>query len=380
MKLSVGALTAVLATLWTAPAFAQKGPPDESKVAAAIKKGVKFLKSQGNFKDDNERTSERELVLLTLRHAGVGENDPFFAKHFQIMLKQTPKYTYRTALRAMVLEEVERVRYQPEIYQCAEFLVDNQNKQGFWSYGKPTQHTPLPPNRAVATGPKRPAGGVLVFDTGGSTNKPKPKVRVRLPVEQKRVLGGGGDNSNSQYASLGLRACHDAGIIIPREVIVNAIKWWRECQEKSAGNDVATGGTGRPRGWDYKNGSKGYGSMTAGAVGAMAIYLHMAGQDWKRDRAAIDGAAWLAANFTVTTNPKKNGHHYYYLYGLERAGMLFDTETFGKNNWYNEGAHYLLSKQGGDGKWGSRKDTCFAILFLRRATRALVESVDKGRR
>ena len=60
--------------------------------------------------------------------------------------------------------------------------------------------------------------------------------------------------------------------------------------------------------------------------------------------------------------------------------MLYGTETFGKHNWYNEGAHYLLGKQGAEGNWGARKNTCFAILFLRRATRALVESVDKGRR
>ena len=74
------------------------------------------------------------------------------------------------------------------------------------------------------------------------------------------------------------------------------------------------------------------------------------------------------------------GDHYYYLYGLERAGMLYGTEKFGNHNWYNEGANFLLSKQGADGKWGNRKNTCFAILFLRKATRALVESVDKGRR
>ena len=60
--------------------------------------------------------------------------------------------------------------------------------------------------------------------------------------------------------------------------------------------------------------------------------------------------------------------------------MPYGTEKFGTHNWYNEGARYLLSKQGADGKWGSRKNTCFAILFLRRATRALVESVDKSRR
>ena len=65
------------------PAFAQKGPPDEAKVDAAIKKGVKYLKSSNTYKDDGDRTSERELVLLTLRHAGISENDPSFVQPLQ---------------------------------------------------------------------------------------------------------------------------------------------------------------------------------------------------------------------------------------------------------------------------------------------------------
>jgi hypothetical protein len=36
----------------------------------------------------------------------------------------------------------------------------------------------------------------------------------------------------------------------------------------------------------------------------------------------------------------------------------------------------LLEKQSGDGKWNNTVDTCFAILFLKRATRPLVASED----
>jgi hypothetical protein len=71
--------------------------------------------------------------------------------------------------------------------------------------------------------------------------------------------------------------------------------------------------------------------------------------------------------------------HYYYLYGLERAGMLFGAETMGQHKWYPTGAHFLLKEQRDDGSWSSGKaptrqaawDTCWAILFLRRATRPL---------
>jgi hypothetical protein len=60
------------------------------------------------------------------------------------------------------------------------------------------------------------------------------------------------------------------------------------------------------------------------------------------------------------------------MYGLERAGMLYGTEIIGSHRWYTEGAEALLALQKADGGWGSNNNTCFVILFLTRATRALV--------
>ena len=72
---------------------------------------------------------------------------------------------------------------------------------------------------------------------------------------------------------------------------------------------------------------------------------------------------------------------YYFLYGLERAGKLYGTEKFGRNGWTASGAEYLLKNQEPTGAWNkSSVDTCFALLFLQRATRALVESVDNTHR
>ena len=89
-----------------------------------------------------------------------------------------------------------------------------------------------------------------------------------------------------------------------------------------------TGGT--PRGWCYDQGADhpAYGSMTAGAVGSLAIYDHLVGADWKKNAALKDGLAWMGANFSVTDNvgPCQHGtdskaFYYYYLYALERSGM-----------------------------------------------------------
>lgn len=363
--------------LLTALTLALSSAQDQKSIDRAIYQGIDWLRSRGaDFGDPNDRHCSRELVLYTLIHAGVTEKDAFFAGQFEQVLKEKPKFTYRTALRAMLLEEVDRVKYQHLIWNCAEMLVDNQSAKGDWGYGKAVPYTQIPPLSATASGGSSKKTGLRRF--GSASARIKPKV-VRFVQVPKRKDGGGHDNSNSQYAALGLRACHDSGIRIPPQVIERSLSYWRNCQEKEGKSaEVATGAiSAAPRGWDYKTGEKPYGSMTVGAVGAMAIYLYMQDKDWKKDKNLASGAAWIAKNFAVTNNPGRGGSwHYYYLYGLERAGVLYGTETFGSHDWYLEGARYLLKSQQASGAWKNVNDTCFAILFLKRATRPLVASED----
>src|SRR5439155_25657558 len=115
---------------------------------------------------------------------------------------------------------------------------------------------------------------------------------------------------HSQYAALGLRACHDAGIVLPKEVVQNARKWWLESQHGAAEKGVATGGegSGPPRGWCYSKESvcaKGhhpYASMTAGGVGALAICDYLLDLDRKKDPAIKSGLGWLDAHWSVKSN------------------------------------------------------------------------------
>jgi hypothetical protein len=113
--------------------------------------------------------------------------------------------------------------------------------------------------------------------------------------------------------------------------------------------------------------------MTAGAVGALCIIDYMLGKDWREDKDVLQGMQWINKHFSVTENPELGDKwYYYYMYGLERAGMLFGTETLGNHRWYREGAEQLIKDQKANGSWGNGVvDTCFAILFLKRATRRL---------
>jgi len=224
------------------------------------------------------------------------------------------------------------------------------------------------------------------------------------------------DLSNTQYAMLALETAAYRGITVPPAVFEKTlpyllvaqasdgpevVRWARnegwvpglaEQGEEGRYGPFLAGPKDKARGWSYLASLNVFtGSMTCAGLACLAIAkdrLKAAGKfDKERerqiDRAMLDGMAWLSANFTVATNPGQGdgGWHYYYLYGLERAGALLGQECFGKHDWYREGAEHLLSAQAADGSWPAAPgrdlnarwqppvvDTCFALLFLRRAT------------
>jgi len=115
--------------------------------------------------------------------------------------------------------------------------------------------------------------------------------------------------------------------------------------------------------------------------------------------AAWDGLAWLGTKWTVGVVSRLDAlpeqrrqivekcFEPYDWYSVERAGILAGVERMAGLDWYGDGASLLMDAQGADGHWiGSRGypaftgdpaaqkaaavpvDTCFALLFLKRAT------------
>jgi hypothetical protein len=112
----------------------------------------------------------------------------------------------------------------------------------------------------------------------------------------------------------------------------------------------------------------------------MCILRHYLGEEYKSDTTVLKAMDWLTKNYDVRKNPMKKSYaHLYFLYGLERAGILYGTEFFGSHDWYADGANRLLDLQKPDGSWDTADtfthqgiaDTCFAILFLRRGMKPL---------
>jgi hypothetical protein len=134
--------------------------------------------------------------------------------------------------------------------------------------------------------------------------------------------------------------------------------------------------------------------MTAGAVSALIIEDALLGVEWRKDPAVQAGLRWLSKYFTVTENfgpveelmakelasdtPNLKTEIYYYLWALERVAGVAGLEKIGGRNWHVEGVQEILQNQRPDGSWylGVRRcqpvyDTCYAILFLTRSTRAV---------
>ena len=115
------------------------------------------------------------------------------------------------------------------------------------------------------------------------------------------------------------------------------------------------------------------GSMTAAALACFDICLEALPRDGgrrKKSEKVIEAAfAWIDARFTVTQNPNSPMSHYYWLYGVERVGAFWDRRELGGRRWYPDGAMELVDWQRRDGSWhGDLVDTCFALLFLNRAS------------
>ncbi len=336
---------------------------DPARINKAIDDGAKYLihrveagtvnsKPKTTGGPSEEDLLKDELLLYALIYAGVDEKNEQYQKTLKLVLESKLESTYRVSIQAMALEVLDATKYQGRIAQCGQFLIDNQCENGTWTYGKEVPVDAWTPN-----------------ESGGDGTKGRKQI-----VLKKRSKGPAtGDASNAQYAILGLKACMVADVVIPLEVFAAAEKSWLTTQQKDGG-------------WHYGSATKtrtehSYGTMTAGGASSLAICKYYLKKEYKKDPAIAKACEWLAANLSVTTHPKfdwktpGHGWFHYWLFALERAGILCEREKLGTHDWYQEGAKQLVEAQGRDGAWDGDRDkltnTCFAILFLRKAVKPL---------
>lgn len=192
---------------------------------------------------------------------------------------------------------------------------------------------------------------------------------------------GATDLSNTSYAALALYAAGEAGVKVAPKTWEGIAEYALACREPGEARRNPATGAETARGFAYqpleRNPS---GSMTASAVAVLTMAeRRLRPFPPEMLRARGQGLAWLEDNFTVEHNPMRDRveskwitedhYQYYYLYALERACALAGREKLGEREWYAEGARHLIEHQEHTGNWQSNQpNTCFALLFLSRAT------------
>jgi len=307
---------AVSALLGGLPAAAAEGVTD-----AAVNAHVRQLKQilidsqspdgswQYGGKDQNLGLTA--LAILALKYAGVPNDHAVVTKGVGYILNNQSRYVYAEGLIPCALELVNHKACRNRIRYSFRYLMEVQNAGGNWGY----------------------VGGRNYYD-----------------------------NSNSQFAVLGLAAAKRCGfpdtradVLRFRKVQAQAIRHWKNSQTESGG-------------WAYRAGknAKANLAMTCAGIASLHlldVHLEQPGEkcgEYKYDRNMQKALACLA-DVLSTTGVRSRG---YSLYALERVGVFLDLRTIGEHDWYREGASAILARPVRQASRSGLVEVAFQLLFL----------------
>lgn len=214
------------------------GAADPQQIERAIARGVKALKEQpaGTYRN---RIGLYALIGLTLLECGVPADAPVVRKQAELVQEQSPEITdtYSLALAILFLDRLGEEGDELLIQSMGVRLLGGQLKNAGWSYECP----PLEEDelRRLTAGLKkraelRAAGQVPRLRSGEDRpkpvlppeiqaqikqlEKPAPKPAERLGARPARAMLSRTDNSNTQFAVLGLWVARRHGIPVDKAV------------------------------------------------------------------------------------------------------------------------------------------------------------------
>jgi len=315
-------------------------PVSSEQVTAAVQRGLAYLRQSqrgtGAWSGGGHAGGVTALNVLAILNAAVPANDPAVARALAVLGKVKNEHTYTVSLKCQAYAAADLAQYRPQLEAAARWLWTSQLPTGMWGYGG--------------------------------------------------RRSGRGDNSNTQFALLGLHEAGKAGVKVPTIIWQRALQHFKNTQLFDGGWTYVFSSSMRKQ----QRNSAAYGSMTAAGVASAFICgqrLHVGGKKlfrngaypdcgrYKQNEMLAGGLEWLGENFSVTENPGRGRGSWlhYYLYALERVGMISGLRNLGAHDWYREGAAFLVRSQRRDGSWGnSSYDTAFAVLFLAKGNRPVL--------
>lgn len=358
-------------------------PKRQKAVNDAIVKGVWFLKENqrpnGSW-NDGTPVAYAALGGLTLLECGVFPSDPVVQKCASCVRQfesiGNDHDNYQRAVAILFLDRLGNYKDEGLIQYLALCLIAGQHpSQGGWTYASPWLDRAMVPQ--------------LV--------KQLADPKVSLAQWRNTALKGEAfpvntwDNSNTQFAILALWVAQRHRVPIDRSIAL-AEKHFRGCQLQGSGggplpdpqgNNLDLNGS-----WPYEgdtgrwSNASPWPSMTCAGLLGLAMG-HAATKDANEkkqkpldDPAVKQGLAMLARE--IDRAGERRRPDYYFLWSLERVGVLYNLEKIDGKDWYDWGCSVLLPRQGRNGSWenggypGSNTvlDTCFVLLFLQRANLA----------
>ena len=341
-------IAALLLTAITATSLLAQ---DEKEIVAARERGVKFLqsvqKSDGRWEYKGHDLGITALCTIALIENGVPLEHDSVQKGYNYVKKNYRDLgnTYDLALGVVCLSRFGDRRDKPMIRELAARLMAGQKDSGGWHYSCPKD---IDPERVL-----------------------------RDPVGVK-LAEGFGDNSCTQFAVLGLWVASRSGVNIDK-TLERVAKRFDETQKEDGG-------------WAYdareevKSGSP---SMTSAGLFCMAVaeahrireQLKSSGKSEAGTTTSLMENQTFKRAFTRTGQfapAVAGGTQRYFMWSIERVGVLLGLEKIGNTEWYKAGSAGLLKEQKEAGNWavtgpGSEvdtdglADTSFALLFLRKA-------------
>jgi len=179
-----------------------------------------------------------------------------------------------------------------------------------------------------------------------------------------------GDNSNTQFAILGLWVAQRHGVS-SRMALLTTEQYFRDTQHMDGS-------------WAYHPMANNWrDSMTCAGLMSLAMRYGVPGGRGRdirpqhrvrvNDIAVQQGLRYLAesldkisfvGNRIVGVEAREP---FYFLWSLERMAVIYNLKNIGKHEWYPWAAEMLVESQNRLGNWHNVIDTCFALLILKRS-------------
>jgi hypothetical protein len=384
---------------------------EQQEVNQAIDRGADFLKKHPPPRldphDGGHTWGVLPLVALTLLECGVPKDDPAVERLSNIIHDDAPNLdqTYSLSLAILFLDRLGDPKDDKLLRLLGARLMAGQTASGGWWYICPA----LPEDEAekfltyLDTNPLAglsAAGGgdggarIIRPGQGGDASRAggggadgglsrdglpasvKDSAVVTFDPRRKPLPHDNSDNSNTQFAILGVWTARRHGVPAERSLAMIAQRF-RQSQNGDGSWGYSMGGSERPD------------SMTCAGLLGLAVSR---ASDESREAADKDPAIAKGLQFLgqkvgeprgkPPRNPQPGAPlvganslgDLYWMWSLERVGVIYSLPTLGGKDWYAWGAQLLLAHQADDGSWFAagglgiqpHVDTCFALLFLKR--------------